>query len=253
MSTEALFQPIQLGSLELKNRIAMSPMNCGYTGIDGYPSDQSAAWYATRAKGGFGLVITECIVANPFKWRGCDSLNPLSFHNQRYYRFHSRLTEIFHQTDPSAKICAQVSPGWGRQGHPYIEDRSIPSGAPSSIPLEVDLRKLNKGWMTQLRKLTPELVKALGDYEKFQQIPDEEYAKVRDLIYKGMLEKAPEFAHTLFGDVPRTLEIKEIHDIEDVMVEACIDLYKCGYDAVELHSPHGYLIHQFLSRIQQAS
>ncbi len=247
MGTEVLFQPIQLGNIELKNRIAMSPMNLGYTGPAGYPSEQTAAWYATRARGGFGLVITECIVANPFKWRGCDSLNPLSMHNERYYRFHSRLIEIFRQTDPTAKICAQISPGWGRQGHPYIEDRTIPSGAPSSIPLEIDLRRLNKGWMIQLRKLAPELVAALGDYEKFQQISDEEYAVVRDKIYLGMLEKAPEFAHTLFGDTPRTLDIKEVHDMEDVMVEQVVAAFKLGYDAVELHTPHGYLLHQFLS------
>lgn len=32
MSTDILFEPIQIGNVELKNRIAMSPMNMGYTG-----------------------------------------------------------------------------------------------------------------------------------------------------------------------------------------------------------------------------
>lgn len=77
MSTDILFEPIQIGNVELKNRIAMSPMNMGYTGPMGFASEQTNAWYATRARGGFGLIITECIVANPYPWRGSDSLNPL--------------------------------------------------------------------------------------------------------------------------------------------------------------------------------
>lgn len=38
----------------------------GYTGPMGFASEQTNAWYATRARVGFGLIITECIVANPY-------------------------------------------------------------------------------------------------------------------------------------------------------------------------------------------
>ena len=61
-----LFEPIQIGNVELKNRIAMSPMNMGYTGPMGFASEQTNAWYATRARGGFGLIITECNVWKTF-------------------------------------------------------------------------------------------------------------------------------------------------------------------------------------------
>lgn len=37
-------------------------MNMGYTGPMGFASEQTNAWYATRARGGFGLIITECNV-----------------------------------------------------------------------------------------------------------------------------------------------------------------------------------------------
>src|SRR5208283_1675944 len=175
MSTNVLFESTNIGNVELKNRIAMAPMNMGYTGPYGFPSDQTLAWYATRAKGGFGLIITECIMANPNLWRGSETLNPPLLNNSRYYRFHSRLTELIHRYD-KAKICAQIGPGLGRQGHPSIEDHTISAAAPSPIPVRMDLRKLSLGYMKQFRKIAPGFVEALGDYKEFQKMPDEQYA-----------------------------------------------------------------------------
>lgn len=246
MPVNVLFEPINLGNIELKNRIAMAPMNMGYSGPYGFASEQTYAWYATRARGGFGLIITECIVANPYLWRGSDSLNPLSLHNERYHRYLSRLVEIVHQYDKT-KICAQISPGWGRQGHPYIEDPTISAGAPSAVRMEVDVRKLNKGYLRQFKKYAPELLEALGDYSDFQQIPDDEYEKIKMFILQGISQHIPELAHTVLGDTPRELTIKEIEQMEDVMVEQVCHAYSLGFDAVELHTPHGYLLHQFLS------
>ena len=51
MNFDKLFEPIQIGTMELKNRIAMAPMNMAYTDPLGYPGDQVLAWYATRARG----------------------------------------------------------------------------------------------------------------------------------------------------------------------------------------------------------
>jgi len=246
MSINALFEPISIGNVELKNRIAMAPMNMGYTGPYGFPSEQTYAWYATRAKGGFGLIITECIVANPYRWRGCDTFNPLSMHNQRYHRFHSKITEIVHSY-PKAKICAQISPGWGRQGHPDIEDCTISAAGPSSVPVRIDLRNLNKGWLKQFKKLSPEFIDAMGDYAEFQKMPDEVYAQLFDTIRKEVAVKMPSMAHTLIGQTPRELEIHEIEQMVDVMVEQVVNAFRLGYDAVELHTPHGYLLHTFLS------
>ena len=46
---------------------------------------------------------------------------------------------------------------------------------------------------------------------------------------------------------PRELTIYEIEQLENCMVEAVCACYDLGYDGVELHTPHGYLLHQFLS------
>ncbi len=79
MSYDALFEPISIGDMELKNRLAVAPMNVGYASPDGYPNDQYLAHYATRARGGFGLIITTAAMVNPYDWNGCEKMNPLKF------------------------------------------------------------------------------------------------------------------------------------------------------------------------------
>jgi len=47
--------------------------------------------------------------------------------------------------------------------------------------------------------------------------------------------------------VPKVLTLDEIHYMEKTFPDAVQAARICGFDAVEFHSPHGYLIHQFLS------
>ena len=55
-------------------------------------------------------------------------------------------------------------------------------------------------------------------------------------------------AQTLGGTtIPKVLTIEEIDYMERTFADAVAAARICGYDAVEFHSPHGYLIHQFLS------
>jgi 2,4-dienoyl-CoA reductase-like NADH-dependent reductase (Old Yellow Enzyme family)/thioredoxin reductase len=52
-----LFQPFNLGGVELKNRIVMLSMDTGY-GDNWYASKRDRAYMVARAKGGAGLIIT---------------------------------------------------------------------------------------------------------------------------------------------------------------------------------------------------
>ena len=54
-----LFSPINLGPLTLRNRIAMGPLTRQMAETNGTPTDEMAAYYARRARGGVGLIITE--------------------------------------------------------------------------------------------------------------------------------------------------------------------------------------------------
>lgn len=60
---EALFQPLQIRGMTLANRIAMSPMTRGFS-PDGVPTDDVAAYYERRAKGGAGLIVTEGVAVD---------------------------------------------------------------------------------------------------------------------------------------------------------------------------------------------
>ena len=58
MSLDTLFSPFELKSLKLKNRVVMAPMTREFS-PGGVPTADVAAYYARRAEGGVGLLITE--------------------------------------------------------------------------------------------------------------------------------------------------------------------------------------------------
>ena len=51
-----LMQPISIGSMALRNRIVMSPMENQYGTPDGRPSQRSIDYFAARARGGVALI-----------------------------------------------------------------------------------------------------------------------------------------------------------------------------------------------------
>ena len=246
MSYNALFQPIEIGTVTLKNRIAMSPMNMGYTNPFGYHGEQNTAWYAMRARGGFGLIITECVVMNPHKWQGSESLNPSLLTDNRYYRYHSEMVELIHEYD-KCKIFMQLSPGWGWQGHASVDHPDSPAGSASAVPLEVDLRNLNKGWERQVKRLAPKLAELFPDFDVIRKMSDAEYENVRAHIGDAIMANAPDFYHIIFGDTPREMTVAEIVDLEDRFAVQAKAVYGLGYDGIEIHAPHGYMLHGFLS------
>ena len=60
-----LFTPLKLRELELKNRIALSPMLMYMAEEDGKVSDKHFVHYGARALGGVGLIMTEVVAVTP--------------------------------------------------------------------------------------------------------------------------------------------------------------------------------------------
>ena len=58
MAMSKLFQSLKIRSVNLKNRIVVSPM-CQYSSTGGFANDWHLVHLGTRAAGGAGLVFTE--------------------------------------------------------------------------------------------------------------------------------------------------------------------------------------------------
>lgn len=59
MAEDPLLQPLRLGNLLLPNRVVMTAVKLGYGRPDGSCTPRHAAFYARRARGGAGLIVTE--------------------------------------------------------------------------------------------------------------------------------------------------------------------------------------------------
>ncbi len=57
-----LFDPIKMGTLQIKNRIAMAPMTRGRAGDERIPNEVMADYYFQRSSA--GLLITEATVVS---------------------------------------------------------------------------------------------------------------------------------------------------------------------------------------------
>lgn len=121
--TRKLFEPCSIGTIQLKNRIIMSPMGTA-SDTDGGYSSQSRAYYAERAKGGFGLIILACAIAtDKYETRPNNMLD----HFHKVGRLEALIDEC-HQY--GAKVCVQISPGCGRMGY---SDPNTPPYAASAV------------------------------------------------------------------------------------------------------------------------
>ena len=59
-----LFRPLKVGKTEIKNRIFMPPISTNLAN-KGYVTEELIQHYATRAKGGVGLIVTEVVTVEP--------------------------------------------------------------------------------------------------------------------------------------------------------------------------------------------
>ena len=57
-----LEQPGNIGNLRLKNRVVMAPMGTNYSTTDGLSTERDRMYYAERARGGVGMIMTEAMV-----------------------------------------------------------------------------------------------------------------------------------------------------------------------------------------------
>jgi 2,4-dienoyl-CoA reductase-like NADH-dependent reductase (Old Yellow Enzyme family) len=183
-STEALFEPVSVGGFNLRNRFVMAPMTRGFS-PNATPGDDVVEYYAKRARGGVGLIVTE----------GTFVPHAAASHNPNIPNFHGEA--------PLA--------GWRK-----VADAVHAEGA-AIIP------QLWHVGLLPSREVKGVAATEHGAYE------------VSPSGYITGTEKAGE---------PMTHD--EIDAVVAAFGEAALSAQKLGFDGIEIHGAHGYLIDQFL-------
>lgn len=122
-----LFSPGKIGTMETKNRIVMTAMGNALANQDGTVSDKDIAFYGARAKGGVGVVITECAFVDGERGRG--NTHQISVADDKVIPGLKQLAEEIHSYE--GKIVVQIYHP-GRQGISVING-NLPMMAPSAI------------------------------------------------------------------------------------------------------------------------
>lgn len=120
-----LFTPLRLGPVTVANRIVFSAHLTNYA-TDGMPTEQHAAYYAARAAGGAGLIITEEHSTHPTDWPYEKLIH--GFH-PRVVDGYKRMTDAVHAHD--VPIFAQLNHNGGQASSMYSR---LPVWAPSPVP-----------------------------------------------------------------------------------------------------------------------
>ena len=144
-----LFSEGQIGTKKIKNRIVMSPMGTGHSGADHRMTQELIDFYAVRAKGGVGMVITESNVVqsdiDPF---------PLLFGAARLDHPNkiAKLAELAEMVKYYDSVpCIQLAIGTGRQADaPALAAPVSASVCPAVADPSILCRELTHGEIKQL-------------------------------------------------------------------------------------------------------
>lgn len=181
MNYPHLFQPFQLGSITLKNRLVMSPMTMNYATEDGLVTNKLVRHYLERAKGGAGLIMVEGTYFTP---EGKGYRQQLGLCSPEHARALEKMTRAVHDLGGDTKIFIQLHHAGGRTSAKITGLQPV---APSEVP-----------------------------------------------AYPG-------------AEIPHALTVAEIKELVRAHVQAAVWAAEAGFDGVDLHCAHGYLVPAFLS------
>lgn len=190
--THALFEPITIRDLTVRNRLWVSPM-CQYSveQQDGVPT----AWHLVHlggfAKGGAGAVVVEAAGVVP---EGRITPQDVGLWNDEQRDAFRPIVDFLHAQGAAAGI--QLAHA-GRKASTYRPWNDVQGSVPAS----------EGGWQT----VAPS-AEAFDGYA-----------------------------------TPRELEPEDIRVVALAFAAAARRAVEAGFDLVELHAAHGYLLHQFLS------
>jgi 2,4-dienoyl-CoA reductase-like NADH-dependent reductase (Old Yellow Enzyme family)/thioredoxin reductase len=177
---QPLFTPCKIGSMTVKNRFVVPAMDSHYTNTEHQFTEDALYYYGEKAKGGFGMVITEFLCVSE---EGLAEPTQAAIYDDSFIPGLKKLVDHIHSYD--CRFIAQLQHSGRRQG---------------------------KGTSTHI---------AVGPSSK----PD-------------------------FGTETRVHELttEEVQVIKKKFVDAALRAQQAGFDGVEIHGAHGYLLDTFLDK-----
>lgn len=180
MELTNVFSTQKIGNCEIPNRLVVPAMVTNYCTEDGYITERYKKYIEEKAKGGWGLIITEDYAVQE---HGKGYSRIPGFFKDDFIEKNKELTEMVHQYD-SKIFCQMYHPG--RQSSKAVNGGVMPVG-PSGT-------------------------------------------------------KDP---HCF--ELTRAMKVEEIHELVNDFKEAARRCKESGFDGIELHCAHGYLLSEFLS------
>ena len=175
-----IFSPIRIGNLEIPNRLVVPAMVMNFCNADGTATERFIAYHEAKARGGWGLIITEDYAVAP---GGKGFANIPGLWEDGQIEGHARFTRRVHAAGKS-KLFAQIYHA-GRQTTSRVSGAQ--PVAPSALPCPV------------------------------------------------------------MQQTPHALTVPEIRKIVEQFGDCALRVKKAGFDGIEIHGAHGYLIAEFMS------
>jgi len=188
-----MFTPFQLRSLQLSNRIVVSPMDM-YSAKDGLISDFHLVHLGSRAMGGAALIMTEmtAVSSEARISPGCAGI----YTDEQMHAW-KRVVNFVHEHS-SARIGMQL-------GH------CGPKGSTRVLWLGEDLPLPDGNW--------------------------------------PLIAPSPN-PYTPGSQIPREMTGRDMEDVENMFVAATRRANEAGFDLLELHAAHGYLLSSFITPLR---
>jgi 2,4-dienoyl-CoA reductase-like NADH-dependent reductase (Old Yellow Enzyme family) len=191
----ALFSPLQIRDLTLRNRVVVSPM-LTYSAQNGRVNDWHLGHLAQFAAGGAGLVFMESTKIHP---GGCSTPADTGLWKDEFVEPLKRITALIKRNG----------------GVPAIQLGHSGRKARRSLPWEGRVPMAH--------------------------CPGVDHGEEWELIAPSAI------AHAEGYSVPREMTHDDIRAMAEAWGEGARRANEAGFDVLEIHGAHGYLIHQFLS------
>ena len=99
-----LSKPGRIGPLRVRNRVVMAPMGTNYSTTDGLSTERDKLYYAERARGGVGMIMTEAMVVTE---HARPHHNSLCCYHDRFIPGLATIVEVI--KEHGALVCGQLN------------------------------------------------------------------------------------------------------------------------------------------------